>query len=415
MNINKLSILACAIALATGLTGCSGSDSTSAATTSTGVITGFGSIFVNGIEYDTSNSDITRDGVSVTEDALAVGMVVDVRGSHDSIDGIALSIDASDELEGVLQSTSIATGATTGSVVIMGQTVNVDNKTIFESKVSSITAVDGMSSGNIIEVHGFTDGMGEIFASRIEVKAVDLATYLSEHEDMEVKGIVTNLDTTALTFTLGNMTVNYANADNQVSNLTNGLYVEVKSVAGIDGNNQLIASKVEIEDDGKVGHHGDEDEEFEIKGVISSAFESDMFTINGITVLVNEQTKLDGLTTASLTSGSIIEVEGIYDADGKLIASKIEAEDDADTEIKSTISEIISTGVNTGTITLSDANNTVVVVTSNTLMKDSRDQGIMPEMKFNLTFLTTGDYIEIDAFTNADGNLEAAKIEREDD
>jgi hypothetical protein len=297
----------------------------------------------------------------------------------------------------------------------MGQTVNVDNKTIFESKVSSITAVDGMSSGNIIEVHGFTDGMGEIFASRIEVKAVDLATYLSEHEDMEVKGIVTNLDTTALTFTLGNMTVNYANADNQVSNLTNGLYVEVKSVAGIDGNNQLIASKVEIEDDGKVGHHGDEDEEFEIKGVISSAFESDMFTINGITILVNEQTVLDRLTTASLTTGSIIEVEGIYDADGKLIASKIEAEDDADTEIKSTISEIISTGVNTGTITLSDANNTVVIVTNNTLMKDSRDQGIMPEMKFNLTFLTTGDYIEIDAFTNADGNLEAAKIEREDD
>src|SRR5689334_21689937 len=45
-----------------------------------GGVTGIGSVFVNGIEYDTSNAEIVYDGASGTEDALQVGMVLGVHG-----------------------------------------------------------------------------------------------------------------------------------------------------------------------------------------------------------------------------------------------------------------------------------------------------------------------------------------------
>lgn len=420
MNTNKLSILASAITVLLSLTACggggSGSGSSSPTTSSTGVITGFGSVFVNGVEYETSNSVITFDGQPATEDDLAVGMVVDVRGSHDNTKGTALSINGADELEGSVQSNSMAPGASSGTLVIMGQTVNITAETIFESKVPAITSIGAIANGNIVEVHGFSDGTGEIFASRIEVKAQDLSTYLAgQSEGMEVKGVVSNLDTVSSTFTLGNMTVNYAGANNRIPNLANGLYVEVKSTQGIDSNNQLIASKLDIEDDGKAGHQGRENEDFEIKGILSTDLASGSFVIDGTTVLVDSQTRLKDLTSSSLKKGVMVEVEGSFDANGNLVAKEVKAESKADREIKAMIADIVPTGINSGSITLSDASNTVIIVTSNTLMKDSRDKsGIMPEKKFNMSFLMIGDYVEVDVFTNSNGKLEATKIKRED-
>lgn len=418
MIINKLSLLASAITMALSLTACGGGSggSSASSSSSTGVITGFGSIFVNGIEYETRNSNIMLDGQPASEDELAVGMVVDIRGTHDNSKGTALSINSADELEGIVQTNSIPTGAGSGTLVIMGQSVTVTAETIFESKLQTITSVDAIASGNIVEVHGFSDGTGEIFASRIEVKAQDLSSYLAGHsEGMEVKGVVSNLDTVNNTFSLGNMTVNFAAADNRIPSLADGLYVEVKSTQGIDTNNQLIASKLEIEDDGKPGHQGRENEDFEIKGILSTDLTSNSFVIDGITVMVDSLTKFKDLDTGSLMKGVMVEIEGAFDATGKLIANEIKAENRADSEIKAMIADIVPTGLNSGSLTLADAGSTEIIITSKTLMKDSRDgSGTMPEKKFNMSFLMIGDFIEVDVFTNSDGKLEAAKIERED-
>ena len=49
--------------------------------TSTGTITGFGSVFVNGIEFETGSSSFdVDDNPSSSEDDLAIGMVVTVVG-----------------------------------------------------------------------------------------------------------------------------------------------------------------------------------------------------------------------------------------------------------------------------------------------------------------------------------------------
>ena len=47
---------------------------------SSGTIDGFGSIFVNGIEYETDDAEIVVNGQAADESALRLGMVVDVSG-----------------------------------------------------------------------------------------------------------------------------------------------------------------------------------------------------------------------------------------------------------------------------------------------------------------------------------------------
>ena len=417
MKIRQLTSLASAVTVVLGLTACGGGggggSASAVGTSSVGVITGFGSVFVNGVEFETSTSSIVIDGNPASESDLSVGMVVEVRGTDDGTSGTAFSIESNDELEGLVLANNIAAGGTTGTLDIMGQTVNVTTDTVFESDVAGVTGVDQVAGGNIVEVHGFSDGTGDIFATHLEVKAADLATYLAGHpEGIEVKGVVKGMDTAMQTFMLGSMTVNYAGASEVPAGLDNDLYVEVKSVAGLDINNALLASKVEVEDDGEAGHQGDEDDEFEIKGVISSDYDGSSFVIDGITVIVNDRTEFENLDSSSLLKGTMVDIEGSYDANGDLVARQIEFEDEADQEIKGVIESVTVSDTNTGTITLTGG--TPVVITSNTLMKDSRDMGMMPVKQFNLTFLAAGDYVEIDVFTNANGELEAVKLERDD-
>ena len=64
-----------------------------------GTITAFGSVFVNGVEYDLSGSTIVVNGVATTEDKLRVGQVVTVAGvvNGDLVTGQANSLAAANE------------------------------------------------------------------------------------------------------------------------------------------------------------------------------------------------------------------------------------------------------------------------------------------------------------------------------
>jgi len=418
MDIKKLTLLAAAMTLALGVTACGGGGSSNPASSvspsSVGVITGFGSVFVNGVEYDTSGSSIQRDGVPSSESDLGVGMVVEVRGSDDGTNGVAQSIEANDEMEGIVLANNIAAGTNTGTLDIMGQTVTVTADLIFESKVPGISSIDQVAVDTIVEVSGFSNGSGNVTATRIEVKATDLSTYLIDHADgIEVKGLISTLNTGAMTFRLGNLTVDYTGAMLDMDrDLADGLYVEVKSVAGIDSNSTLVASKVELENDGKAGHQGDKDEEFEIRGLIATGFDGTAFILDGTRILVDDRTELDDMSTSNLTSGKEVEVEGRFDANGDLLAREISMETEVDAEIRGTIASVSSSGVNTGSITLNDGR--VILVNNDTVMHDSRDNGMVPVEQFNLSFLGSGDFVEMRVYTDANGDLVAARLERDD-
>jgi len=403
------------------LNACGGGGGSSEATTSSnndstqksssGPITSFGSIYVNGKRYDTSQSKVYVEDESSDESKLQVGMMVDV---VEDDNGNAASVSYDDDLEGIVTANNIAAGTTTGTLVIMGQTITVDVKTIFESKVASISTIDQVVAGNIVEVSGYLTSNSTITATRLELKAVDLATYLSDHpKGVELKGITAEHNSVSQTFKLGTLVVNYAGAllDDLPNGLQNNLYVEVKSVQGLNASDQLVASKVELEDNGKREHDGDDGDEHEVKGYVTE-LSTDSITVNGKTFIINNGTEFKDNSEGQIKVGNMVEVEGFFNADGKLVAHEIELEDGHDNnETKGTVVSVVIDVDNIGTITLSV--NTVIKVTNNTLMHDSRNEGFTPDKTFNLADITIGDYLEVYTTVNGDGTFTATKIERE--
>jgi hypothetical protein len=185
----------------------------------------------------------------------------------------------------------------------------------------------------------------------------------------------------------------------------------VKSITGIVAG-ELIASSVEREDDGRIDHHGDEDDEYEIHGMVM-AMDNTTITVDSQVVMINDQTEFEDGVRADIMVGAMVEVEGYFNAGGELIAEEVELEDqEATSEMTGTVASVTASAANVGMITLMDG--TVIQVTAETIMHDDRDEGMMPDPQFNLEDLGANDYIEMYVFANGDGTYTATKIERED-
>ncbi len=73
--------------------------------TSSGSINGFGSIFVNGVEFDTDSAEILINGKPASEEELRLGMVVLVSGTVDDngTTGTASQVIFDQEVEGPVE------------------------------------------------------------------------------------------------------------------------------------------------------------------------------------------------------------------------------------------------------------------------------------------------------------------------
>jgi len=385
------------------LISCSSSNDSSPSpspTSASGVITGFGSVFVNGIEYDTTNASIFEEGTPTTEDALAVGMVVAVQGTvnDDGTTGTATRISYDDNVEGIVLSNTIAVD---GKLDVMGQIINVDGNTTFESHVAGINQPSDIVAGNVVEVSGYTSGNGTIFATRIEVKT---ATYSTGYE-IEVKGII-EAGVTATEFMIGTLTIDYSTAqlDDLPALLVAGMHVEAHGISGIDiATNTMIASKVELED-----HDMDDNEgsEVEIEGIVTAVVSDTEFEINGRSVIHNDNTEFENGTAAGISEGVRLEVEGTIDASGTLLADEIEFRQDAEIEVDAFIDAI---DLDNKTVTIFGIS---FQVNNHTTMHDESAADIR---FFSLSDLATNDRVELHASIDAaTGTLVTTSLERQD-
>lgn len=408
----KGSVLALAVAGALGLAACGGGGSSDGSTTTTdtttsGVITGFGSVYVNGVEYETGGSSVSVDGASATEDDLEVGMVVTLEGSvnADGTTGHAINIQYADDIEGVVLSNSIQAGSSQGVINIMGQNVSVSADTVFDSDDPSVTGVDQLTTNYVVEVSGYPSGNGSIYATRIELKGA-----YTPGQELEVKGIVGNLDDAAKTFRLGDLSVDYSGATEVPAELGNSLYVEVttdgvpQETSAGSGTYSLVATRVEVEDDGSYGHDGAEGEEFEMQGVVT-ATAADHFMLNGRKVLLGE-VEGDDFDPTALAEGQTVRVEAHFNADGDLVAEEIEFGAEGELEFEGVVDAVDASGLTVF--------GQPIRVTATTRMMDERDEGITPIKYFSMADISVGDYVEIDAYRDDAGALVATGVTRDD-
>jgi len=329
-----------------------------------GTVTDFGSIILNNSRVDDSTASVTLDDNpgAGPNGGLKKGMVVKVSGTFSGSTGTATTIEYKDNLEGPVCSQSTTDGITT--LRVLGQTVIRDAATIVES--------GPINPGNIVEVSGLPDNLGNIRATFIENKtASGTATAI------EVKGRIDSVS--APTFTINGLVVNFAGAsiDNNIpgGQPATGQFVEVKgTVFACDspapGTDALTATRVELEVEGAgnvpAGNRA------EIEGIITSA-NAGTFTVGNQQFVTTAGTRFlpEDFGAGDLQVGAKVEVEGTV-SNGLLTATKVSFRQNV--KLESTVQTV--TGVApTLAITLVGLPGIVISTDSSTEINDPVVQG----------------------------------------
>jgi len=361
-----------------------------------GTITAFGSVVVNGVHYDVSSASVTHNGVAVTQADLKVGQIARVHGTKDAngTTGHADHCDVDDRLVGPI--TSIDTVG--GTLVALGQTVTVDSNTSFSSNISP-ASLQGLAAGNVIEVSGLAAADGSIAATRIELVGMNVP--------YQVIGKVSGLDTTAHTFKINALLVDYSTA--MVSGFTSGApaegdSVEVKGTTFDSTAVKLTATKVSPEpDEMSDANHGDE---VEREGFITRFASATDFDVAGKAVTTTSTTVFKNGAAPDLALNVHVEAEGTLDSNGVLVADTIIIHKEGIAELKGNVTAVDTTN---GTVSLLGV---TVSVSSDTRLEDRSDAQV--EM-FNLSSLNVGDTIEIRGLEDpaGSGNIVATRLERD--
>jgi len=308
---------------------------------SSGTISAFGSIVVNGTEFDTSNAEIIVNGEEIgvgdefVQDNLDIGRVVTVEGmlNGNDTDAVADRVFYKDNVEGPVEGVSTIDD-TTKEIIVLGQIVIVNVITKFKE-----TTFDTITIDDVVEVSGYLDDTGATRATFVG-KTGDITTILV----YEVTGFVANLDTDSETFTINDLTVDYSSADTSAlpgNKPADDLLVEAEGTLGlIDG--VMIATKIELEEE-----LGDGDgDEIEVMGFVTKIIsENDIikFKIGNQEVHVDSDPEIviyvDG-DPGDIAPGQKLEAEGSL-VDGILFADEIEFWEPDQIEVEGIVDEVV--------------------------------------------------------------------------
>src|SRR5215813_14136807 len=119
-----------------------------------------------------------------------------------------------------------------------------------EDRASSSTlTLSALAAGQCVEVSGLVDANGTILATRIERQT----GFVAGVTEVEVRGTLSGLDTTARTFVLGALRLNFSTAT-VVGSLSNGVFVQVRGTQTAPGS--ITATRVTVEDPTEGGAAG---------------------------------------------------------------------------------------------------------------------------------------------------------------
>jgi hypothetical protein len=384
-----------------------------------GKITGFGSVYVNGVEYDTNGASYEVDDASASSDsALAVGMVVKVQGSvnADGRTGSASSISYDDEVEGLVEDlTSYMDQPSIKTFTVMRTMVQVDkNSTNFDGEDDADFSFATIMNGDNVEVSGEYDG-DILIASYVELQ--DFAD-----DDFEAKGTVSEFDFEKhflLVLKNGNtLDVTLADgAEIPSVGIADDQYVEVEgTIPGPPGTpDSILATKVELEDE---DHFDDDDDDVEIKGMLNYNADTEIWSVRDVVIEFGDGTEYkpeslrDSIADGS-AAGLTVEVEGFY-VDEKLQVEEIELEED-ELEFKADATVVRpTTSSREGTIRLSFGGAILetidVIVNSDTMFRDDEAMD-----HFDLDSIVDGSKVEVEARWGDGGTIIASSLHLEDD
>ena len=366
-----------------------------------GSVTGFGSVFVNGVEFETDGASRTVDDVITTSDGtdddtvLGIGMVVTITGTvnADGVTGTAESIEYDNDVEGPVAAAPVEDlDGVTKTFDIFNITVVVDrNSTVFEK-----TDFDGLAKNDLLAVSGYFDADG-LLATRVEKRPGG--------SNVEIKGEVSGFNGTD-EFDLGSIRIKFDGMtvfeDLPGDTVKNGQYVEVGGV--LETATSIAASRIEREDEG----FGDNVDEISLEGIVTKYNGISDFRVAGQPVDASKATFEPGLLSTSIADGDQVEVEGSI-VNGILKAEEVEQRG-GDVRVSATV---VSKNSTAGMVTLrvvSGQPSLTVTTNTQTQIEDKRDE----QKPFGISNINAGDYLNIEGYVDGNGNIVAAQIEREE-
>ena len=294
---------------------------------SVGTVTGFGSVFVNGVRYDDVGARLVDDDGKVTilgsdDNPLRVGMMVEVTGSDDGTVRTATQIAYGAELKGPVT----AVDAAAGTFSVFGVTVRTTSTTVY----GDIAGVASLAPGNVVEVHGLPDSAGRIVATHVQREAASEAAYIAGGGEYRLRGPVVGLlsSSSGSTFAVRGVAIRTDGATQFDGTPVEGSSVSVRLNPTLQSDGRYLAQRVKL----RSASYDDlpSTAEAEIEGYVSGFDASaGTLTVAGYAVRLASNVAYEDGVAADLKNGVRIEAKGSID-NGVLVAAgiKFESHDD---------------------------------------------------------------------------------------
>jgi len=291
-------------------------------------------------------------------------------------------------------------------LVVSGRTFHVDANTVIEDDDDNLISFADLEVGFLVEVHAVRRDDGTLLATRIEVE-----DNFGRHD--EFKGTISELGEDFLVVSGRTLFVDehtvFLGDDHHgrisFSDLQVGFFVEVHALRRGDGT--FLAIKVEVEDD---FDDDNDDEDVEVKAPITE-IGADFIVVSGLTFFVDSTTVITDddeqvIGLGDLMVGFFVEVHADRRADGSLLATRIEVEDDFrdddddDVDVRGIIMEI--------------GDNRIVVANVEFFVNEQTEIEDDDGNRITLADLEVGMFVKIEGRRQADGTLLATEIEIDD-
>lgn len=286
-----------------------------------GIISGLGSVVVNGVRYETIGASVVdSDNDSPITSALGLGMTIGIDPLSTN-PTVAKTIQIKTGLKGPASGVDIASS----SLLVAGLPVVIDSSTFVVTAAGTVGQISNLANSQNLEVYGIPQSDGTFKATRIEIE--------TSAQNIQLLGTVVNLNTGTQTFNLGSagniITVTYSDAT-VPAGLANGSVVSIHTSQNA-GSTQYAASLVYLRADSVstfeqytrnyAGTSRDEREANELYGMVSGLTSQTA----GCTLQVQgvPTTLTSANLCASIQNGDYVEVKGRY-TNGTLNAYRVE-------------------------------------------------------------------------------------------
>lgn len=286
-----------------------------------GVVTGFGSVFVDGVELEDANASVVTENHDGTTTNSVLQMGQRVRVAHDG-KGTANKVTLDAAVIGVVSSINSTT--TPNTLTVAGQKIAVVTDTAIGALTvwgGSYSSVSDVVVNDLVEVHGTP--VYDSTTQTYTINATRVAKVTSSLGRMQVAGTISGLNTTTQTFAINGLTVNYATATLRPSGatLTNGTVVTAYAPVNALSGSTVTASHVKVN---RLQDSSLSVSNAQIGGQVSK-YDSvtKIFEVQGIKVFIGASTTINpnGRTVAN---GAYVNVSGTVGSDGSITASNIQ-------------------------------------------------------------------------------------------